>query len=192
MTATSTSCRHPHDAGRRRPGEDTDQASPGPELFARRHAPRRTRSIADHNGDACGSDQCSCAGRAVRGQRGRHATAAADQGQGRTRRPALVRGRQPDPVRRPTATCPTRTPPELYSIAPDGSCLTWLTNGVPASGTRPGGRRAATASPPTATPRPARSAYTPPKPTRHRGNLWLGTKYKGALLTDVARGVARV
>ena len=83
----------------------------------------------DHNGDRCGSDECSWAGELY--------VAAAD-GSGATR---LTRGEgdelapawSPDGSRilfTSDQNVPDGTSYEIYSIAPDGSCLTWLTNGT--------------------------------------------------------------
>jgi Tol biopolymer transport system component len=78
---------------------------------------------------------------------------------------------------------------ELYSIAPDGSCLTWLTNGSPDSAEpiwSPAGGDAA--------PRrcgAARRALVEVKPTRRlRGALWLGSRFGNALFSSsqFARG----
>ena len=136
-------------------------------------------SIADHNGDSCGSDQCSWAAELY--------VANADGTQPRR----LTKDEGGLGVPRWSAdgsrilfdsdrNLPDANSTELYSIAPDGSCLTWLTNGVPSSGDpswRPGSGDSFTAN---CDPKARPVSYTPPKPSRHRGNLWLGAKHNGA------------
>src|SRR3954451_971188 len=86
----------------------------------------------DHNGERCGSDECSWAAELY--------VAAAD-GSGATR---LTRGEGDElaPVWAPDGSrivfasdqnVPDGNSYEVYSIAPDGSCFTWLTNGTRAS-----------------------------------------------------------
>ncbi|MDA0171955.1 hypothetical protein OJ998_22835 [Solirubrobacter taibaiensis] len=143
-------------------------------------------SIADHNGDSCGSDQCSWAAELY--------VANAD-GTGPRR---LTKDEGGLGVPRWSAdgsrilfasdrNLPDANSTELYSVAPDGSCLTWLTNGVPSSGDpawRPGSGDSFSAN---CDPKARPATYTPPKPNRYRANLWLGAKYKGLLLTHVSR-----
>src|SRR5262249_31142943 len=65
---------------------------------------------------------------------------------------------------------------EVYTIAPDGSCLTWLTNGDVASGSpawAPGGASA----PGCGTGRPALHEQPAPK----RGPWWLGRDFGAAM-----------
>jgi Tol biopolymer transport system component len=76
---------------------------------------------------------------------------------------------------------------EVYSIAADGSCLTWLTNGVPESGAatwRPasGGRFDPGSCDPAS--RPAR--VDSPRLPRRGGGLWLGARHDGLLLSQVS------
>ena len=143
-------------------------------------------SIADHNGKTCGSDECAWQGELY--------VADADGTQPRR----LTKDKGGLGIPRWSAdgsrilfasdrNLPEANSAELYSIAPDGSCLTWLTNGVPASADpvwRPASGDSFTAN---CDPKARSVAYTPPKVTRYRGNLWLGTRYKGALLTYVTR-----
>ncbi len=140
-------------------------------------------SIADHNGKQCGSDQCSWSGELY--------VANADGSQ--PRRLTNDEGDLSFPHWSPDGsrilfssdrTLPDADSSELYSIAPDGSCFTWLTNGVPGSWNpawRPGSGDTFTAD---CDPRTRPVAYTPPKTTKYRGNLWLGAKHTGLLLTD--------
>ena len=145
-------------------------------------------SIADHNGDACGSDQCSWAGELY--------VANADGTQPRR----LTKDEGGIGVPRWSAdgsrilfasdrNLPDANSTELYSIAPDGSCLTWLTNGVPSSGNpswRPGSGGTYTAN---CDPKARPVTFTPPKTKTYRSNLWLGNNYKGLLLTHASRSV---
>lgn len=74
--------------------------------------------------------------------------------------------------------------PELYTVAPDGSCLTWLTNGnvdsdSPAWSPIPG-----EASPSTCgTDREPRIEHLPRDPDA----LWLGPRFQGVMYSGVAR-----
>ena len=144
-------------------------------------------SVRDRNGRYCGSDECWFAGEIY--------TAASDGG-GQTR---LTRNEGDDagPQWSPDGSrilftsdrnLPESDSAEVYSIAGDGSCLTWLTNGTPASGWaawRPGsGGRYDPGSCDPAT-RPA-LVDTPALP-RARGGLWLGATYRGLLLSSADR-----
>jgi hypothetical protein len=75
---------------------------------------------------------------------------------------------------------------EVYSVGADGSCLTWLTNGTPASSVpswRPGsGDRY---DPGGCDPRARRALIEAPIPRALRGGLWLGSRYRGLLLSRV-------
>ena len=76
---------------------------------------------------------------------------------------------------------------EVYSVAPDGSCLTWLTNGSPASGFatwRPG--TGARYDPGSCDPASRSPLVDPPKLPDGPG-LWLGPRY-GDLLAARERG----
>lgn len=142
-------------------------------------------SIADRNGKQCGSDQCTWSGELY--------VANADGSQ--PRRLTRDEGDISFPYWSPDSSrilfssdrnLPDTDSHELYTIAPDGSCLTWLTNGVPGSGNptwRPGSGDSFSAScDPDARP----LSYTPPKPARYRGNLWLGDRHAGLLLTSAS------
>jgi dipeptidyl aminopeptidase/acylaminoacyl peptidase len=85
------------------------------------------------------------------------------------------------------------TASELYSIRPDGGCLTWLTNGAPPSSDpdwRPGGMASSDPRGCGATPRrplietDLREAtrFERPRP------LWLGRTFRGLLLTSAGAG----
>jgi hypothetical protein len=73
---------------------------------------------------------------------------------------------------------------EIYTIAPDGSCLTWLTNGTPASASpawEPGSGAAAPAACGDAERQPS-LGFQPP--ARAAGSWWLGPQLGRALLSD--------
>ena len=77
---------------------------------------------------------------------------------------------------------------EIYSVAPDGSCLTWLTNGTPES-THPAWRPASgtrsdpgSCNPAERAPRP-----DPPRLPRLRNALWLGPLYDGLMFSSFFR-----
>ena len=144
-------------------------------------------SIADHHGKQCGSDQCWWAGELY--------VANADGSQ--PRRLTEDEGDMSFPYWSPDGSrilfssdraLPDADSDELYSIAPDGSCFTWLTNGVPASRNpawRPASGDSYTAD---CDPRRRPVTYTPPRTTRFHGNLWLGAKHEGLLLTQATSG----
>lgn len=141
-------------------------------------------SIADRNGQRCGSDTCAFAGELY--------VANADGTQPRRLTKDLggvsIPRWSPDGSRilfSSDRNLPEGSSDELYTIAPDGSCLTWLTNGVPGASNpawRPGSGDSYSAS---CNASARRVTYTPPKTTRYRGNLWLGAKRGGLLLTGV-------
>jgi len=144
-------------------------------------------SIADHNGKRCGSDECFWAGELyvanADGTQPRRLT----QDEGDIGFPRW----SPDSSRilfSSDRNLPDAGSDELYTIAPDGSCLTWLTNGVSTAtrpAWRPGSGDTFTAD---CDPDKRPVAYTPPKTKKYTGNLWLGNKYKGLLLTRVYAG----
>ena len=149
-------------------------------------------SVRDRNGKLCSSDECWFAGEIY--------TAAADGGD-------LVRltdnaGDDAGPRWSPDGSrilfSSDRNLPgrgsywpdseEVYSIAADGSCLTWLTNGTPASSQpvwRPasGGRF----DPGSCDPDERAPRVDPPRLPRLRDGLWLGAHNRGRLLTDTGR-----
>jgi Tol biopolymer transport system component len=144
-------------------------------------------SVRDRNGSRCGSDECSYAGELY--------TAAAD-GSALTRL-TVNEGDDAVPAWSPDGSrilftsdrnLPEGDSYEVYSVAAEGSCLTWLTNGTPASlaatwrpgsGTRfdPGGCDPGSRAPLT----------DGPMLPALRGGLWLGTRYRGLLLSRVER-----
>jgi WD40 repeat protein len=149
-------------------------------------------SIRDRNGSNCGSDECSYLGEIyVMNADGTH-----------LRRLTHNKGSDTDPdwsadghhlVFSSDRNYPHGRSPELYSIAPTGSCLTWLTNGSPASeapdwepdasaSTDPGGC-GATSRPPLVDLRPGVAARE-----RHFHPLWLGQRFRSMLLSHVGRG----
>lgn len=141
-------------------------------------------SIADHNGKRCGSDQCSWAGELYIGNADGTQPRRLTRDEGDLSIPRW----SPDGSRILFASdrnLPDADSAELYTIGADGTCLTWLTNGLHgarAPAWRPGSGDTFTAScDPTARP----VSYTPPKTTRYRGNLWLGAKRDGLLLSSV-------
>jgi WD40-like Beta Propeller Repeat len=145
-------------------------------------------SVHDRNGKRCSSDECWFAGELY--------TSAADGTD--LRRLTRNRGDDVAPRWSPDGSrilfTSDRNQPEgdsneVYSVAADGSCLTWLTNGTPSSGSatwRPAsGSRFDPGSCDPATREPAVSRRPPPK----RG-LWLGPRYGDLLFTGVGNGIA--
>ena len=74
--------------------------------------------------------------------------------------------------------------PEVYTIAPDGSCLTWLTNGTPGSGAPAWLPGPGTAAPPACGADRAPLVETT-APKSARGAWWVGSRMGTALLSDV-------
>ena len=142
-------------------------------------------SVRDRNGRRYGSDECWYAGELY--------TASAD-GSG-ARRLTAHKGDDARPTWSADGSrllftsdrnLPERDSNEVYSIASDGSCLTWLTNGTPSSGEpawRPGtGTRYDPGScDPGAGPL---LIDTSPLP-RVRDGLWLGPRFDGLLLSNI-------
>jgi Tol biopolymer transport system component len=143
-------------------------------------------SIADRNGKRCGSDTCDFAGELyvanADGSQPRRLTK--DEGD------ISIPRWSPDGSRilfSSDRNLPDANSDELYSVAPDGSCLTWLTNGAPGAygpAWRPGSGDTFTAN---CDPKARPVTYTAPKVTKYRGNLWLGAKRDGLLLDQVNR-----
>jgi dipeptidyl aminopeptidase/acylaminoacyl peptidase len=148
-------------------------------------------SIRDRNGKVCSSDQCSFPGELY--------TAAADGGD--LRRLTENEGDDAGPRWSPDGSrilfSSDRNKPaygsywppseEVYSVASDGSCLTWLTNGTPESSSPAWRAGSGTRFDPgdcDPTARPVR--IDPPRLPRTRG-LWLGTRFRGLLLADASR-----
>jgi Tol biopolymer transport system component len=140
-------------------------------------------SVRDRNGKRCESHECSWAGEIY--------TAAAD-GTG-LRRLTANEGDDVHPTWSADGSrilfssdrnLPERDSSEVYSIAADRSCLTWLTNGTPASGQpawRPGsGTRFDPGSCDPAS-RVAVVGNRPPPGTE--GGLWLGPRFGGRVLS---------
>jgi Tol biopolymer transport system component len=148
-------------------------------------------SVRDRNGKRCGSDECHWAGEIY--------TAAAD-GTG-LRRLTMNEGDDTYPTWSADGSrilfssdrnLPEQDSSEVYSIAADGSCLTWLTNGIPASemaAWRPGsGTRY---DPGSCNPASRVALVDPPEPPEIEGGLWLGPTFGGHLLTGAPRGGPR-
>jgi Tol biopolymer transport system component len=145
-------------------------------------------SIRDRNGETCGSDECSYNGELY--------VMDADGGNAvrltRSEGDDLAPDWSPDGSRiafNSNRNYPSGFAHEIYSIEPDGDCLTWLTNGTANSST-PAWRPSAVATDPGGcrdTPRPAlvetdlspARAFDGPRP------LWLGLTYRGLLLSEV-------
>jgi Tol biopolymer transport system component len=143
--------------------------------------------LRDRHGSRCGSHECSYAGEIY----------VADADGANARRLTRNLGDDVGPKWSPDGSrilftsdqnLPEGDSYEVYSIAPDGSCLTWLTNGTPASGApawRPGsGDRFDPGSCDPSTRKPS-IRVTSPKP--FAGNLWLGVRHRGLLLSDVRK-----
>lgn len=149
-------------------------------------------SIRDKNGSICGSDECSYAGEIyVMNSDGTHPVRLTHN-QGDDRQPHWsADGRHL--VFSSDRNYPPGRNPELYSIAPGGSCLTWLTNGSPgsvtpdwepdASAATDPGRCGATRRPPVVDFGPGASV----REDRFRP-LWLGKRFRSMLLSDVYGG----
>jgi len=149
-------------------------------------------SVADRNGQTCGSDECSYNGELYVMDADGHNALRLTRSKGDDFSPAWA----PDGSR--IAFNSNRNFPqapeshEIYSIDPDGECLTWLTNGT-ANSVTPAWH------PATANADPAGCGATRRRPLFEtdldpvRGfaaatPLWLGRTYRGLLLSDVDRG----
>jgi Tol biopolymer transport system component len=144
-------------------------------------------SVRDRNGRRCGSDECWYAGELY--------TARADGSD--ARRLTFNEGDDARPTWSPDGSrllftsdrnLPERDSSEVYSIASEGSCLTWLTNGTPSSGQpawRPGtGTRY---DPGSCDPGSRPALIDTPRLPRVRDGLWLGARFDGLLLSDIQR-----
>lgn len=146
-------------------------------------------SVRDHHGQTCGEDECDYNGEIyVMDANGRN-----------LRRLTRNTGDDNEPDWSPDGSrivfssdrnFPDGESPELYSIAPDGSCLTWLTNGTPASESgdwRPGGGSPAAggcgalARPPLVETDLTRASRFSAFPL-----YWLGRSFGGMLLSDAS------
>ena len=140
-------------------------------------------SVKDRNGRRCGSHECHYAGEIY--------TAAAD-GSG----PRRLTSNEGDDAYPAWSTdgsrilfssdrnLPERDSSEVYSIASDGSCLTWLTNGTPASG--PAAWRPSSGTrydPGRCDPASRPAVVDTPKLPEIEGGLWLGPSFGGRLLS---------
>jgi hypothetical protein len=148
--------------------------------------------VRDRNERVCTSDECAYAGEIY--------TAAADGSD--QRRLTENKGNDGDPRWSPDGSrilfssdrnLPSRggiwhDTDEVYSIAADGTCMTWLTNGVPESNQpawRPGsGERF---DPGSCNPHERAPRAVPPRLPRLRGGLWLGPLHDGLMLSSVFR-----
>ncbi len=143
-------------------------------------------STRDHADTRCGSDECEWVGQLY--------VANADGTQ--PRRLTHDKGNIDKPAWAPDGSriifssdrnLPEGDSSEVYSIAADGSCLTWLTNGPgaysptfrPNSGTR--------FDPGSCDPNTRKPVFPPLSLKRYRGNLWLGASYRGLVLSEVDR-----
>jgi hypothetical protein len=138
--------------------------------------------VRDKRGTRCGSDECAYAGELYVAAADGSGPVRLTRGEGDETRPAW----SPDGSRilfTSDRNLPDGDSAEVYSVAADGSCLTWLTNGTPASALAtwrpgpgpydPGGCDPATRAP--------TLTATPPRP--FSGALWLGFRYAGLLYT---------
>ena len=153
-------------------------------------SPDQTRlafsSMRDRNGEECGSDECW--------YRGEIYTSRADGG-------GLVRlthnkGDDQGPQWAPDGSrllftsdqnYPDGDGAEAYSVKPDGSCLTWITNGTPSSGDpswRSGG--GTDAAPGSCDPSSRPALVETRAPRRIAGALWLGWRFRGLILSDTS------
>ena len=143
-------------------------------------------SVGDRNGEECGSDQCSYNGELY--------VARADGTE--PRRLTRNGGDDAEPDWSPDGTrilfssdrnYPAGLSSEVYSITADGRCLTWLTNGTPASLNpvwRPGPGRTEPGACGAAGRRPL--IETGPSDAAP-GALWLGPMSRGLLLSEYSR-----
>jgi Tol biopolymer transport system component len=142
-------------------------------------------SVRDRNGRRCGSHECWYAGELY--------TARAD-GSG-ARRLTANEGDDARPTWSPDGSrllftsdrnLPEGDSSEVYSVASDGTCLTWLTNGTPSSGEPSWRPRTGTRYDPGSCDLGSRPVLieSPPLP-RLRDGLWLGPRFGGLLLSRV-------
>jgi dipeptidyl aminopeptidase/acylaminoacyl peptidase len=148
-------------------------------------------SVRDRNGTTCGSDECSYNGELY----------VMDASGANPRRLTHNRGNDASPDWSPDggriAFASDRSYPEgagfeLYSVQPDGGCLTWLTNGTPESFApdwRPGAGGSSDPGTCGGTARPALIDTDLREVARIEGSrpLWLGRTFGGMLLTAAER-----
>jgi dipeptidyl aminopeptidase/acylaminoacyl peptidase len=148
-------------------------------------------SVRDRNGTTCGSDECSYNGELY----------VMNASGANPRRLTHNRGNDASPDWSPDggriAFASDRSYPEgagfeLYSVQPDGGCLTWLTNGTPESFApdwRPGAGGASDPATCGGTPRPPLIETDLSDVARIEGSrpLWLGRTFRGLLVTAVDR-----
>jgi WD40 repeat protein len=144
-------------------------------------------SIRDRNGSSCGSDECEYLGELyVAGADGSNERRLTDN-PGFDGTPAWA----PDGSRilfSSDQNLPGEDALEVYSVAPDGSCLTWITNGTPASAApswRPGSGDSF--APGSCDPAALLPSVDVPAPKPFPGGLWLGPRHRGLLLSDTIR-----
>jgi Tol biopolymer transport system component len=148
-------------------------------------------SEVDRNGETCGSDECSYNGELY----------VMDADRGNALRLTRSKGDEFGPAWAPDGSriafssdrnFPQAGAHEIYSVEPDGDCLTWLTNGTAVSVT-PAWHPATTITEPGAcgaTRRPPlfETDLTPLREFAAATPLWLGRTYRGLLLSEVDRG----
>jgi hypothetical protein len=148
-------------------------------------------SVRDRNGTSCGADECSYNGELY----------VMDASGANPRRLTHNRGNDASPDWSPDggriAFTSDRSYPdgagfELYSVQPDGGCLTWLTNGTPESFApdwRPGAGGSSDPASCGGTARPALNETDLREVTRIEGSrpLWLGRTFGDLLLTAAER-----
>ena len=148
-------------------------------------------SVRDRNGKSCGSHECSYNGELY----------VMDASGANPRRLTHNRGNDASPDWSPDAgriaftsdrNFPDGAGFELYSIRPDGGCLTWLTNGTPESFApdwRPGAGGSSDPGTCGDTARPALVETNLRDVARIEGSrpLWLGRNFGGLLLTTAER-----
>ena len=142
-------------------------------------------SIADRNGIVCDEGEGTCVWSP-------ELYVAAGDGSG-ARRLTFNQGSDGGPAWSPDGTrilfdsnqnLPEGDAYEVYSVAPDGSCETWITNGTPSSfspSVRPGSGD--TFDPGSCNPADHPLRPELPKPMPFAGGLWLGPRFDGLLAT---------
>lgn len=88
--------------------------------------------VQDHNGESCGSDECTPNGEIYVMNAGGSGAQRLTKNRGDDTEPDWT-GDGSHIVFASDRNLPRAESPEIYSIRPDGDCLTWLTNGSPES-----------------------------------------------------------